>query len=514
MNTIISNDVLKKKEKKGISPTLRAAMSAESVFTLRTSKENKNETCNPFQNRESGEKEGSQTPGIEMGAEGVFTPRSSKVIRSPTLIRPPLSTGNTQGKTVENTSGSQSQTTTPSSKVLTKEDEKKWVTNLLAEKRGNTSRVEFAVRLTRDLKMFMYGKTNMHMDAKRIVEKVLKEVEGIRFEVEDLQKALAEKDKEIQMLRTGMESNTGKRGRPSPEVVSETPASPKRSKTKAKERIDKETPNTEKWKEVVNKRKKVARKKPTEPRVRLEPKAIKKKSDALLIGAKAEGSYAEILRKIKKDPNLSDIGGMVNRVRKTRNGDMLLEFKGDAPSKVNELETRIKEVIGKEAEVRALSQQVTMECRNMDEVTEDEELRAALMKSFAIGNAGEIGQIKLRKTHGSTQMGTFKVSVAVANKMIEVGKVKVGWSVCRLRRSQQLLRCYKCLGFDHVAKHCRSEFDHSKTCWRCGLEGHKAMYCTNSAKCTLCKESEGNAHPTGSLLCKAYKEAVSKRRWK
>jgi hypothetical protein len=273
-----------------------------------------------------------QTPKPATSLESVFTPRTSKVVRSPTLFRQATSDAITPNRTGETTSASNApQAKSPPSKSTMKDEEKKWVTNLLAEKRGEMSRVEYATKLTRDLKTFIFGKANMHMDAKRIVEKVLKEVEGIKFEVEDLKKALAEKDKQIQSLKDSMESSTGKRGRPSPDAVSETPAIPKRTKTKARNRTGNEPPNTPKWTKVVKKSRGTSGKAPApaEPKVPVGQKPIRKKSDALLIGAKAEGSYAEILRKMKKDPNLSDIGGMVSRVRKTRNGDMLLEFKSD-----------------------------------------------------------------------------------------------------------------------------------------------------------------------------------------
>jgi hypothetical protein len=148
----------------------------------------------------------------------------------------------------------------------------------------------------------------------------------------------------------------------------------------------------------------------------------------------------------------------------------------------------------------------------LDEVTTDEELREALTKEFELADPGTVGAIRLRKTFGSTQTASFKVPVALANKMVERGRVKVGWSVCQLRTPQRLLRCYKCLGFDHISTNCKSSEDHKSACWKCGAEGHKAGTCTNKPKCCLCKEDNG--HPAGITKCKAYQEAMSRRGWK
>lgn len=143
------------------------------------------------------------------------------------------------------------------------------------------------------------------------------------------------------------------------------------------------------------------------------------------------------------------------------------------------------------------------------EVATEEELREALVVEFKLEDPQCIGTIRMRKTYGLTQTGSFKVPVTVANKMTEKGKVKVGWSVCQLRVPQRLLKCYKCLGFNHIATNCRSSIDRRSACWKCGKEGYKSGGCTNLAQCSLCPTND-NEHQTGGIKCKAYQEAMQK----
>jgi Zinc knuckle len=173
----------------------------------------------------------------------------------------------------------------------------------------------------------------------------------------------------------------------------------------------------------------------------------------------------------------------------------------------------VEEVVGEDVAVRALSQRVLVECRNLDDVTQAADLREALKEQFTLTDADVEGNVRLRKTYGSTQAATINVPVDVANKLLKVGKVKVGWSVCHLRAYRQLLRCFKCMEFGHQAKNCQG-VDRSKACWNCGKNGHQGKACKDPPRCMLCKVDDGNEHSTGGRKCKAYLEALSRKAWK
>jgi hypothetical protein len=193
---------------------------------------------------------------------------------------------------------------------------------------------------------------------------------------------------------------------------------------------------------------------------------------------------------------------------------MLFELKGDTLVKSVDYKELIEKALGEDATVRALTQEIVVEVCNLDEITTEEELRGVLTEHFSLGDAGRTAKIRLRKAYGNTQVATIKLPAAEANKLLEGGKIKVGWTICHLRAPRtQLLRCYRCLGFGHVASKCNLT-DRSKKCWKCGEEGHVSKTCQNKPKCMLCQKSEGNDHATGSLRCNAYKEAKARQEWR
>jgi hypothetical protein len=420
-------------------------------------------------------------------------------------------------------------TETPKSATALKDEEKKWIQEVLNSKRkAEESLLEYSLKLTKDLKKYMHGKTNMHSEAKLLVTKVLDTHNAVKLEVEkygmdmkkwqdDAKEIIEEKrqqvkdlQQELKDLKDNLKKSVGSqptKRKPTSPATSETTATPKRHKSKSNTENDPTaTPKiSEGWQQIRRRKKPPDKKKPQ------GPKTIREKADALVIGVKEESSYAGILKKMKNDESLKEFGSHVTRIQRTRNGEILLQFKKDDTTRGSGYQELIKGVLGEDVTVKALSQQVSMECKNLDEETTADEVREVLTKEFSSKDPDGIGTIKMRSTYGKMQAGSFKVPAAIANKMIEAGKVTVGWSVCRLQKSQQLLRCYKCLGFNHIAKHCKAENDRSKACWKCGLDGHKAKTCKNAAKCLLCTGNEGNDHATGSSKCKSYREAALKR---
>jgi hypothetical protein len=194
---------------------------------------------------------------------------------------------------------------------------------------------------------------------------------------------------------------------------------------------------------------------------------------------------------------------------------MLIELKGGPLVSSASFKETIEKSLGEDATVRALSQEIVVEVGNLDEITTETEVREALIEQFSLGERASTAKVKLRNAYRSTQIATIKLPVAEANKLLKAGRIKVGWTICPLRVPQpQLLRCYKCLGFGHVANKCDSTEDRSKKCWKCGVEGHVSKTCKNKPKCMLCQKDVENDHATGSLKCKAYLQAKARQEWR
>lgn len=417
--------------------------------------------------------------------------RSTRIVRSPKL-----------GKTTE---------ATKSTVIKAKTGTRGYEQLMREAENDKSSPMEKAMNAFSELKAFVDSKNNIHSEVKTLLLKTMMAMNSMSKEWDKMRKDLDEVRAEQRnakpmtpLVDTSISTgNLSKKRR----VVSPTSATTGSTS---------KTPNvTERWQTVQKNGKTKAPKQQPRPKENPKPKTRRTKADAIAIGIKdgKPETYSDVLRKIKSDPNLKELGEQVARIRKTQKGELLIEFRSDSAVKSTSYKEMVEKTVGEVATVKSLTQEVVIECLNMDEVTSGEELRSALKAQFELEDHQCDGPIRMRKAFGSTQIGTIKLAMPIANKILEKGKVKVGWSVCPLRISRQLLRCFKCLSFGHQSKTCEG-VDRSKACWRCGVDGHQSKDCKSDPKCLLCTEETGNKHATGSLRCKAYKDAVDKKGWK
>ena len=294
-----------------------------------------------------------------------------------------------------------------------------------------------------------------------------------------------------------------------------TPASAKRGvkdpNGKAKNK-GKDEDRSNKWTKVERK-KSERRKAENIDAKRKTAQSIRARPNAIIIEAKAEGaSYADILRRVKMDPKLEELGKAAVRIRRTAKGCLLIELKG-AAKKTEEFKKNVCEALGEEAQVKSLSHRVNVVCKDIDEVTTKEDINKAMADHFGVQEATVVS---IRKAYGGTQTALISLPAEEAKKLVTAGKVKIGWVVCRMRLQTPLTRCFKCLEFGHLAKKCTSTEDRSKLCRRCGAEGHIAMNCTEQPSCMFCKNkskiAKNAAHIAGSSRCPVFKEAISTKK--
>lgn len=249
---------------------------------------------------------------------------------------------------------------------------------------------------------------------------------------------------------------------------------------------------------------------------RSRPRRKRARPDALLIKKSDEISFADLLRKVKVDPTLNTLGERVSNIRQTYSGDLLLELQtiGDQP-KTAIFREQLARAIGGNASVKTLTQETLLVIKDMDEVTTSEEVREALEAQFQEVKGVCIVK-SLTKAYRGTQTAVVSLPNTMVGKVLEVGKVRIGWVSCRIREKIELTRCFKCHGYGHRSWNCRSEADRSKLCRRCGEEGHFAKTCQKDSKCMLCDEATKGCskHVTGSGKCPVYQKALQKERWK
>jgi hypothetical protein len=236
--------------------------------------------------------------------------------------------------------------------------------------------------------------------------------------------------------------------------------------------------------------------------------------DALEITTSGNLTYAEILKNMKSNPELKELGENVTRIRKTDKGSLLLQLGKTAGGNTPALQASLAGILGNDVGVKILKEtdEVLMEIKDIDEITTKEEVFQSVVAKFDDEKVLSMSIIKsLRKAYGETQIAVVGLPKVVARRMAEAGKIRIGWVICRIREKTTPLRCYKCLDFGHRSRVCRSLVDRSKCCYKCGGEGHISRNCTNNANCMLCLERGINTdrnHSAGSSNCPAYRRAL------
>jgi len=288
------------------------------------------------------------------------------------------------------------------------------------------------------------------------------------------------------------------------------------AETKKKARDQSQAPEegqNPEW-QTANKRKK--KKKPSEnkqPKSRPESKkavddsqkrkrARKRiKPEAVLVKPSEGKSYAEVLKSLKNGTKLEDTGAEVTSMRKTKGGAILLELaKGGKKEQLcNVIRNALKDV----AVVSDLKESATIEIRDLDSLTTDEEVAVAVKKIVSDPDI----KVRLSKANSREQRRAFvHLSADAARTIVALGRIKIGWVSCRLKQLEDVKRCFKCFGLGHTQANCKGpDRKGAGLCIRCGVVGHKMKGCTQTPKCCICTDAGSGTtdHIPGSRKCPA-----------
>lgn len=235
---------------------------------------------------------------------------------------------------------------------------------------------------------------------------------------------------------------------------------------------------------------------------------LRVRPDTIVIGKTGNMTYADMLKTVRDKPELKELGERVDKIRRNTRGELYLRLKNVKGLETEKYRKEVEVALENVATVKALCQEMTIECRDLDESTTTDDIGEAITRDFPEMENIKPSNIKLRTMPVSkTQIARFSLPIKAAIKMLETGYIRVGWVRCRLRECITPLRCYKCLEYGHIARRCTGKVDRSKLCLRCGKEGHMAKACQEAPKCMLCDSGE-MSHATGSFRCPSYKKAL------
>ena len=219
-------------------------------------------------------------------------------------------------------------------------------------------------------------------------------------------------------------------------------------------------------------------------------------------------TYADILRMVKSDPSLKEMGEKVIRVKRTQGGQMMFELAKEEGAKRDVLREAVTKALGEKAKVTVRTQEIYVVCRDLEEDTTKDDVLEALKKQLQTDSLSESAIRSLRTAYGGTQTAVISLPFELAKRVLSAGKVKIGWTICRVREATKPRSCFKCFEYGHLAKDCKGE-DRSKLCKRCGEGGHIAKNCTKDPCCMICSTTDKKAtHVTGSSRCPKYRSST------
>jgi SH3-like domain-containing protein len=196
-----------------------------------------------------------------------------------------------------------------------------------------------------------------------------------------------------------------------------------------------------------------------------------RKSEALIIDP-GDGQYADLLKKVKLSVAGTTAKEAIQSVRKTQTGKLLLTV-GKGTGQARLLKEQLEKKIGS-FNARIAERTETIYVLGVDALVTPQEVVEAIKTEEGV--EGHIEQPMMRPTQDGNQVAVVKVSGAMAKKLVEKGKIRVGLAVCRIREKIIVPRCRKCWQFGHAAGDCTSRGG-GVTCFNCGAADHKAKEC-------------------------------------
>lgn len=258
-----------------------------------------------------------------------------------------------------------------------------------------------------------------------------------------------------------------------------------------------------------NKEKKREESKKKEETKKKEEKRTKRRATSpaptVLIKVAEGKTFADVLRKIRKDSDLVKEDASVTGTTTTEKGNMLVRLRKGSDRRA--FAERLKASVGDAGTVEP-GKRVTVEIKDLDTLTTEEDILEAMEEHLELTAIGEVPILGPNRRGQKTAI--MQLREEDAKKILQLRSIKVGITHCRIRRRVEVLRCYRCLAYGHRKEYCSGE-DRSKCCYKCGSSDHRKRECANEERCFLCPDGN-NTHVAGGRGCGIFREALERAR--
>jgi hypothetical protein len=217
---------------------------------------------------------------------------------------------------------------------------------------------------------------------------------------------------------------------------------------------------------------------------------------------------AETINQIKSvfDPVENNIKG----VKSVSKGGVVITC-NDLES-TNKCREEIAVKLGDEYEVNVSKQKKPLlKIWGLSEIIEKEEFVQRLRKQNECVTESACVNVVCIKKNPRGVMCLLEADQQTHESLLSAGRVLIGWDSCRVYQHIDILRCFHCSQFGHIAANCRNQLCCAKCCG-----DHEGIDCeSEDVKCANCVGANERLklnldvnHPSFSLKCPSYKRKV------
>ena len=163
-----------------------------------------------------------------------------------------------------------------------------------------------------------------------------------------------------------------------------------------------------------------------------------------------EEEIKAILKNLKIRVNPEELGVRIGGVHETRTKYLLVEVKSAGENR-GRLDSAFRGVVGESGSVRHLVPTAQVEIFDVDPTVEKEEVAEAVRSYLREEPSSEVKVSLTRKPFRGTRKAFVRLEEVRALTLLKATRIKIGWVSCRVRKKTEISRCYRCLGFGHMA---------------------------------------------------------------
>lgn len=229
------------------------------------------------------------------------------------------------------------------------------------------------------------------------------------------------------------------------------------------------------------------------------------KVETLVITPKENTSYADMLKTLKSEIDIKKMGVQVRRVQSKESGDIQIEFTSGSKDNVDSFQKEVVSKIGDTATAKLTEKTGKVVIRDLDVDVSEDEIKKAINDAIGKNITMDVQMPTVHNSRGHL-LAFITLPINEIKTLLQQTRIHIGWSRCRIEEKITLQRCYKCLGFGHMAAKCIKKEDKGNHCFKCGESNHKVKECSNNLMCLECNVP---GHRMDSMACPTYAKLIN-----